>query len=72
VGTGIHKYTSFRAHVGPVRQLMSVAAGVLSVGPSSIQLTHRRGLVQWTIRQVFIKICNWIYEAYHLTFAKYL
>ncbi|KAI8048805.1 ubiquitin carboxyl-terminal hydrolase-domain-containing protein [Syncephalis plumigaleata] len=49
VGTGIHKYTSFRAHVGPVRQLMSVAAGVLSVGPNSVQLTHRRGLVQWTI-----------------------
>ncbi|KAI9595833.1 ubiquitin carboxyl-terminal hydrolase-domain-containing protein [Syncephalis fuscata] len=49
VGNSIHKYTSFRAHAGPVRQLMSMAAGILSVGPNSIRLTHRRGLVQWTI-----------------------
>ncbi|RKP08198.1 ubiquitin carboxyl-terminal hydrolase-domain-containing protein [Thamnocephalis sphaerospora] len=49
VGGEIHKYTSFRAHQGPVRQLIPVATGVLSVGPQSVRLTNRRGMVQWTI-----------------------
>jgi PAB-dependent poly(A)-specific ribonuclease subunit 2 len=50
VGCDIEKYTSFRAHQGPVRQLMSLATGILSVGPQSLQFRDRRGLVRWTIR----------------------
>ncbi|GAO46990.1 hypothetical protein G7K_1204-t1 [Saitoella complicata NRRL Y-17804] len=47
-GPELRKYTSFKAHSGPVKQLLSNERGIISVG-DTIRMTNRRGMARWTI-----------------------
>ncbi|KAG0202360.1 poly(A)-specific ribonuclease [Mortierella sp. GBA30] len=51
-GSGLQRYSSFKAHKGPVRQMMVLDRGVVSIGKDSIHLSNRRGLASWNIMQV--------------------
>ncbi|MCJ1313152.1 poly(A)-specific ribonuclease [Agyrium rufum] len=51
-GAELQLYTSYRAHPlsnGPVKQLLFHERGVISVAPTSVHLSSRRGLTQWHI-----------------------
>ncbi|KAG0276121.1 poly(A)-specific ribonuclease [Linnemannia exigua] len=51
-GAGLQRYSSFKAHKGPVRQMMVLDRGIVSIGKDSIHLSNRRGLASWNLRQV--------------------
>lgn len=53
-GSGLHRYTSFRAHLNPVRQILVSDKGVISLCSNSVKLTNRRGLIKWALRYVII------------------
>jgi PAB-dependent poly(A)-specific ribonuclease subunit 2 len=55
-GSGLHRYTSFRAHLTPVRQILVSDRGVISLSSDSIKMTSRRGLIRWTLRYAIIII----------------
>ncbi|CAB4393897.1 unnamed protein product [Rhizophagus irregularis] len=48
-GSGLHRYTSFRAHLNPVRQILVSDKGVISLCSDSVKMTNRRGLIKWTL-----------------------
>ncbi|RHZ79406.1 hypothetical protein Glove_146g43 [Diversispora epigaea] len=49
-GGGMQRYTSFRAHLTPVKQLLVNDRGVISLNSDSIKMINRRGLPAWTIK----------------------
>ncbi|ORX88696.1 cysteine proteinase [Basidiobolus meristosporus CBS 931.73] len=46
----LEKYTSFKGHTGPVRQITVTDRAVISLGPNSIRMTNRRGVPQSIVR----------------------
>ena len=49
-GSELRRYISYRGHPvgqGPVKQLLFHDRGVISVAPTSVHLSNRRGLAQW-------------------------
>ncbi|KAJ3333266.1 poly(A)-specific ribonuclease [Blyttiomyces sp. JEL0837] len=46
----LDRYTRFRSHMEPVRQILVGEHGVYSLGGSTVRHTIRRGIVQWTWR----------------------
>ncbi|CAG8494661.1 13748_t:CDS:10 [Funneliformis mosseae] len=48
-GSGLHRYTSFRAHLAPVIQILVNDRGVISLSSDAVKMTNRRGLVRWTL-----------------------
>ncbi|KAH7032044.1 ubiquitin carboxyl-terminal hydrolase-domain-containing protein [Linnemannia elongata] len=46
---GLQRYSSFKAHKGPVRQMMVLDRGIVSIGKDSIHLSNRRGLASWNL-----------------------
>ncbi|RIA93213.1 ubiquitin carboxyl-terminal hydrolase-domain-containing protein [Glomus cerebriforme] len=47
--SGLHRYTSFRAHLNPVRQILVSDRGVITLSSDSVKMNNRRGLVRWTL-----------------------
>ncbi|KAI8846356.1 ubiquitin carboxyl-terminal hydrolase-domain-containing protein [Chytridium lagenaria] len=43
----LERYTAFKAHKGPVRQIMSDDIGIFSIGGNNVRLSSRRGLFKW-------------------------
>ncbi|KAK9704495.1 poly(A)-specific ribonuclease [Basidiobolus ranarum] len=46
----LEKYTSFKGHTGPVRQMMINDRAIISLGPDSIRVTNRRGVPKKIVR----------------------
>lgn len=53
LGPELIKYTSFQAHSSPIRHLLPLRSGVLSLAADSVRLTNRRGLIQWSLSEPF-------------------
>ncbi|CAJ0636991.1 2238_t:CDS:2 [Entrophospora sp. SA101] len=48
-GGEMNRYTSFRAHLNDVRQLLVSDRGVISLSSDTVKMVSRRGLVKWSI-----------------------
>ncbi|KAF9380588.1 poly(A)-specific ribonuclease [Podila verticillata] len=48
-GAGLQRYSSYKAHKGPVRQMMVLDRGIVSISKDSIHLSNRRGVASWNI-----------------------
>ncbi|KAG0356532.1 poly(A)-specific ribonuclease [Podila minutissima] len=53
-GAGLQRYSSYKAHKGPVRQMMVLDRGIVSIAKDSIHLSNRRGVASWNILQVIL------------------
>ncbi|ORZ06801.1 ubiquitin carboxyl-terminal hydrolase-domain-containing protein, partial [Lobosporangium transversale] len=52
-GSGLQRYSSYKAHKGSVRQIMILDRGIVSIAKDSIHLSNRRGLASWNLTQVY-------------------
>ncbi|KAJ3104577.1 poly(A)-specific ribonuclease [Phlyctochytrium planicorne] len=47
----LDRYTSFKSHRGPVRQILTDETGIFSIGGNSVRHSSRRGLYKWEFKR---------------------